>query len=44
MNPVRATMFYYTYVLWSKKDKHFYTDFTVDLRKRFLKRFLALTG
>lgn len=30
MNPVRAIMFYYIYVLQSKKDKHCYTGFTVD--------------
>ncbi len=28
-------MFYYTYVLQSKKDKRWYTGFTADLRKRF---------
>ena len=28
-------MFYYTYLLQSKKDKKWYTGFTVDLRKRF---------
>lgn len=27
-------MHYYVYVLQSKKDKHWYTGFTVDLRKR----------
>jgi putative endonuclease len=27
--------FYYTYVLQSKKDKKWYTGFTIDLRKRF---------
>lgn len=26
---------YYTYVIKSKKDKHFYTGRTQDLRKRF---------
>ena len=35
MNPVRANMYYYVYVLQSKKDKQYYTGFTVDLRKRF---------
>ncbi len=35
MNPVRNMKFYYTYVLQSKKDKKWYTGFTVDLRKRF---------
>ncbi len=34
MNPVRANMYYYVYVLQSKKDKHWYTGFTVDIRKR----------
>jgi putative endonuclease len=28
-------MFYYTYVLQSKKDENFYTGYTEDLRKRF---------
>ncbi len=27
-------MYYYVYVLQSKKDKHYYTGFTVDIRKR----------
>jgi len=27
--------FFYTYVLLSKKDKNFYTGWTVDLRQRF---------
>ena len=35
MNPVRTSMFYYTYVLQSIKNKQFYTGFTSDLRKRF---------
>lgn len=35
MNPVGTSMFYYTYVLWSKKDGRLYTGFTSDLRKRF---------
>ena len=35
MNPERTSMFYYTYVLQSKKSKLFYTSFTSDLRKRF---------
>lgn len=34
MNPVRANMFYYVYILQSKKDKRWYTGFTVDIRKR----------
>jgi putative endonuclease len=29
-------MFYYTYILKSKKDKKLYTGFTNDLRKRLL--------
>ncbi len=28
-------MFYYTYVLKSKKDNHFYIGFTKDLKLRF---------
>jgi len=28
-------MFYYIYVIQSKKDKHCYTGYTHDLRKRF---------
>lgn len=28
--------FYYTYVLQSEKDKHYYTGFTNDLRKRLI--------
>ena len=32
--PVRANMYYYVYVLQSKKDKRWYTGFTVDIRKR----------
>ena len=35
MNPVRTSMFYYTYVLCSIKNKRYYTGFTSDLRKRF---------
>ncbi len=27
-------MYYYTYVLQSKKDKRWYTGYTVDIRKR----------
>lgn len=34
MNPVRDNMYYYVYVLQSKKDKKLYTGFTGDLRKR----------
>ena len=29
-------MFYYTYILKSKKDRRLYTGFTNDLRKRLL--------
>lgn len=35
MNPERDPMYYYTYVLESKKDNKWYTGFTADLRKRF---------
>ncbi|OHA46065.1 MAG: excinuclease ABC subunit C [Candidatus Terrybacteria bacterium RIFCSPLOWO2_01_FULL_44_24] len=35
MNPVRDSKFFYTYILESKKDKRWYTGFTLDLRKRF---------
>ncbi len=35
MSPVRASQFYYTYVLQSKKNKLWYTGFTADIRKRF---------
>ncbi len=35
MNPVRTSMFYYTYVIQSKKNKRLYIGFTSDLRKRF---------
>ena len=35
MNPERTSMFYYTYVLQSIKNKLYYTGFTSDLRKRF---------
>jgi len=31
-------MFYYTYILKSKKDNKLYTGFTNDLRKRLLQR------
>jgi len=34
MNPVRNKKFYYVYVLQSDKNKHLYTGYTVDLRKR----------
>ena len=34
MNPVRASSTYYTYILLSQKDGHFYTGCTGDLRKR----------
>ena len=33
-NPVRAKMYYYTYIIQSKKDRRWYTGFTVDIRKR----------
>lgn len=35
MNPVRNSMFYYTYILQSQKSGKFYTGYTSDLRKRF---------
>ncbi len=35
MNPVRDNIFYYVYVLQSKKSNLWYTGFTNDLRKRF---------
>lgn len=35
MYPERTSMFYYTYVLQSKKNNQLYTGFTSDLRKRF---------
>lgn len=35
MNPDSDNMFYYVYVLQSKKNKKWYTGFTSDLRKRF---------
>ena len=35
MNPERTSMFYYTYILQSVKNKRLYTGFTSDLRKRF---------
>lgn len=34
MNPVSDSMFYYVYVLRSKKSGQWYTGFTADLRKR----------
>ena len=34
MNPVRDR-FYYVYILQSLKNKHWYTGYTSDLRKRF---------
>jgi len=34
MNPVRKNI-WYTYILQSKKDKHWYTGCAGDLRKRF---------
>ena len=34
-DPDSVTMFYYVYVLQSKKDGKWYTGFTTDLRKRF---------
>lgn len=38
MNPERTSMFNYTYVLQSIKNKRYYTGFTSDLRKRFNQR------
>lgn len=35
MNPDSDNMFYYVYVLQSKKNNKWYTGFTSDLRKRF---------
>ena len=35
MNPVRENKMWYTYLIQSRKDKHWYTGCTVDLRKRF---------
>ncbi|OGG53702.1 excinuclease ABC subunit C [Candidatus Kaiserbacteria bacterium RIFCSPHIGHO2_01_FULL_53_29] len=35
MNPVRDDKSWYTYVLWSLKDRETYTGSTNDLRKRF---------
>ena len=35
MSPVRDSIFYYTYILQSKKDELWYTGYTLDLRKRF---------
>jgi putative endonuclease len=35
MNPVRESKYHYIYVLLSLKDKHWYTGYTSDLRKRF---------
>ena len=32
--PVSASMFYYVYILRSKKNRKWYTGFTSDLRKR----------
>ncbi len=34
MNPVREKKIWYTYLIQSQKDKHWYTGCTVDLRKR----------
>ena len=33
--PLETTMFYYIYILQSKKDRKWYTGYTSDLRKRF---------
>ena len=35
MSPDSDIMFYYAYVLQSKKNKKWYTGYTSDLRKRF---------
>lgn len=35
MNPVRENKMWYTYLLLSKKDKHWYAGCTDNLRKRF---------
>ena len=35
MNPVRDNPAWYTYLLQSKRNKHWYTGCTSDLRKRF---------
>ncbi|MFA6391712.1 MAG: GIY-YIG nuclease family protein [Patescibacteria group bacterium] len=35
MNPVRENSIWYTYLIQSQKDKHWYTGCTDDLRKRF---------
>ena len=35
MNPVRENKTWYTYVLQSTKNNHWYTGCTTDLRKRF---------
>ena len=37
-------MFYYVYVLQSKKDRRWYTGFTDDLRKRFNQHNANLQG
>ncbi|MEK7519660.1 MAG: GIY-YIG nuclease family protein [Patescibacteria group bacterium] len=34
MSPVRETLMWYTYLIQSNKDKHWYTGCTDDLRKR----------
>jgi putative endonuclease len=36
MSPVRENQMWYTYILQSKKSKHWYTGCTPDLRKRFM--------
>jgi len=35
MNPVRENFTWYVYILQSKKNEHWYTGCTEDLRKRF---------
>ena len=35
LNSLRTIMMYYTYVLQSLKDNHFYTGFTENLKLRF---------
>lgn len=36
MRPVRECKMWYTYILLSLKDKHWYTGCTIDLQKRFI--------
>jgi len=35
MNPVRENIMWYTYLIQSEKDNHWYTGCAADLRKRF---------